>query len=336
MGHDALAHQIIPLVEALASYGADVDRALSLAGISHDELSDPSNRLDDSAERRMWDAAVEVTGDRQIGLALAGQVRHGTLGAYEYLLRNSGTLAETIEWADRYMRLVDTKTRIAVRTEGELAVARVWRNRGAEFAAEGVECLFGVIAHLCRDHVPEGMTLRSVSFTHARIGDEATYTKIFRCPVHFDTIANELAVPAAALQCRLRGADPGLGQVLQQHVQGLLDSAPPVDDLVSRARKVVGERLATGSFSVEDVARTLHVSPRTLRRRLDAAGSSYTALLDDARRDQASHLVAHTEAPLAQVAESLGYGDPSAFYRAFKRWTDMTPAQYRKRSREGT
>lgn len=335
MPGDVLAHQIIPLVEALEAYGADADRALTLAALTRAEIAEPSSRLDGSVEQRIWQAAVAVTEDPQIGLKLAPVVRHGALGAYEYMLRNGGTLAETLAWADQYMHLVDTRTRIAVRVEDELAIARVSRDDGSSFVAQGIECLFAAIARLARERLAPG--LRVVSFVHAPIGPQQTYADVFGCPVHFEAEAYEVAIGAQTLQAPLQGADPGLGKVLEEHVQGLLAAAPNIVDnpesIVERARAVLDKRLGGEPISVEALAKTLAVSPRTLRRKLDAAGTSYSALLDALRRQRASQWVAQTDEPLAVIAERLGFSDPSTFYRAFKRWTAVTPAQYRKRAR---
>jgi len=330
---DALAHQIIPLVEALDSFGADTDAVLARAGLHRDDLADPNTRLDDTVEQRIWDAIVSVTGRKQAGLELAGHVRPGTLGAYEYLLRNAGTLGQTLEWADRYARLVDQRTRVAVVTRDDLAIVRMWRHDGSIFVPEGVECLLGVIAKLGRERIPEALQLVSVSMAHEPIGDLAAYEAVFQCPVQFGALAYELALPIAALDNPLEGADPGLGEVLREHVEGLLATAPPVDPLLERAWRLLGDGLARDAFAVEDLAKGLHVSPRTLRRRLDAAGTSYSTLLEDVRRERAAHYLAHTDEGLAQIASLLGFSDPSTFYRAFKRWTSQTPAQYRKRAR---
>ena len=330
---DALAHQVIPVVEALESMGADADAVLERAGLRREDIADPATRLDDTVEQRMWDAIVSVTGREQAGLELAAHVRAGTLGAYEYLLRNAGTLAQTIEWADRYMRLVDTRTRIAVVTRDDLAIIRVWRHDGSILVPEGIECLFAVIARLGRERIPKAHQLAAVSMAHEAIGDVATYEAVFGCPVYFGALAYELALPASALESPLDGADPGLGEVLREHVEALLASAPPADPILERAWRLLSEGLDREAFGVEDLAKGLAVSPRTLRRRLETAGTSYSALLEDVRRERAAHYLAHTDEGLAEIASKLGFAEPSTFYRAFKRWTSQTPAQYRKRAR---
>jgi AraC-like DNA-binding protein len=83
---------------------------------------------------------------------------------------------------------------------------------------------------------------------------------------------------------------------------------------------------------LEDVAREFHVSPTTLRRRLDAEGTSYQGIKDELRRDAAVHHLCGTRLSIADIASALGFQETSAFHRAFKRWSGVQPGEYRRRA----
>jgi AraC-like DNA-binding protein len=110
-----------------------------------------------------------------------------------------------------------------------------------------------------------------------------------------------------------------------------LPTAPSeTDSLVQTARSKLMSQLAGGEVGLGTLARSMHMSERTLRRRLSERGTSYQALLDELRSTQARKLVGHGSEPVDQIAQRLGFSDTSSFFHAFKRWTGQTPAQFRR------
>ena len=98
---------------------------------------------------------------------------------------------------------------------------------------------------------------------------------------------------------------------------------------MAQVRQCIAGRLGQGPVQLADVAQALHLSTRTLQRRLAQAGQPFQALLDDTRRELACHYLASTALPIAEVGYLLGYQDPSAFHHAFKQWLGQGPGQYR-------
>ena len=310
--------------------GADVDRILGLTGVTRQQCADPAMRFDAVVENDLWRAAVEVTGEVHLGLRIAKHIKLGALGAYEYLIRNSTTAQEAFEQAARYIEVVDDRARIELLTEGEHAVVRFALNDGQPFQPESIECLFAALVVVIGEELPQ-TELVEVRFAHARLGDQAAYDRVFECPLVFGAPHGELVLPAAALASNLRQADPGLARVLEAHVKQLLDRRPESDPFLERFRRALATGLPTGAFGLDALAKVLHLSSRTLRRRLDDHGTSYKAMLEALRRELALHYVGEGALPPDEVATRLGFSDPSTFYRAFKRWTSETPAKYRKR-----
>jgi len=98
-----------------------------------------------------------------------------------------------------------------------------------------------------------------------------------------------------------------------------------------KARQVLCRLLPQGEPKREVVAQTLHLSQRTLQRRLQEEGTSFQTLLDDTRRELAEQYLAQPSMTLLEIAYLLGFADPSNFFRAFRRWFDATPGEYRAR-----
>jgi AraC-like DNA-binding protein len=156
------------------------------------------------------------------------------------------------------------------------------------------------------------------------------YERVFGSRLRFSAPHYELVFPSAFLDARPRNRDARLGSVLEEHVTSLLDAVPPAD-FVTSVRIALQARFSEGDASLEAVARALHLSARTLRRRLGDHKTSFREQLEELRADLGRTRVADASRPLKAIAAELGFSDQSTFQRAFKRWTGLTPAQYRDR-----
>jgi len=321
--------QLIPVVDALRAMGADVEEILARAKLPQELLQDVGGRVEADASFRLWQSAIEVTGEPSLGLQVAKHVPAGAAGAFEYMLRHSATLGESLARADRFVRVLDDLCCVAVERGDDVACFRIWREGGHAFPPADVERFFALCAAaLCAEFPQHPLT--EVRFSHRCAGATETYRRHFRCQVAFGSAHDELVFPAGALDDRARSADPGLGAVLETHVEQLLGRLPSEAAFLQQARRVLTLQLQEGHGGMQGLAKALHVSARTLRRRLDEHGYTYTSLLDELRRNLAAHYLERSDLSLEQVAEALGFADTSTFYRSFKRWTGSTPAQYRR------
>jgi len=132
--------------------------------------------------------------------------------------------------------------------------------------------------------------------------------------------AERLGVAREALLASLGGAERTEGR----------EGTPRSSELVSRVRTEVAAQMTDGRASVEDVARALSLSSRTLQRRLERAGTTFASLIDDARRAAALTHLRNPRVAIKEAAFLVGFSEPSTFYRAFRRWTGATPASYRR------
>jgi AraC-like DNA-binding protein len=331
------ALQLQPIVLALPQLGIDPAPVFARYGVGLASLSDPRLRLPAQVELDLWSALVAETGDPLIGLKLADVIPDGGFWTYEYLLRHSSTIGAALEKAVRYQRIFANDVQLRLVEGDRNTIARLdHEGMGAyPHPPQATECLFAVIFRVINTLVPSARA-KEVHFTHERLGPMREYLKRFGCRMRFSQPYNEVVFATDELEREVVSADQCLAHVLEEHVQRVLASVPNLDPWLPRARSALDSLLEARAASLQSLAKALHVSARTLRRRLNERGSSYRGLLDDARRSLALQCVPDAELSFDEIAAALGFHDLSAFYRAFRRWTNATPAAYRARRLRNT
>jgi len=151
----------------------------------------------------------------------------------------------------------------------------------------------------------------------------------FGCPVAWGGAEWEVAFEAELLDRALPLANPQLSSYLARRANALHAALPSDTGDAGRVRQEVAFRLAHGEPTVVDVARRLAMSPRTLHRRLREESTTFSDIVESLRRERAESLLADGAMSASQVAVLLGYAEPAAFFRAFRRWTGMTPSAWR-------
>jgi AraC-like DNA-binding protein len=184
---------------------------------------------------------------------------------------------------------------------------------------------------LLRDAIDEAAAPRVVRFVHAAPPDVASYREFFRSDVLFGQAANELRFDAAAWLARPRLANAMSFRFFENQCRSLGETLARPLELASVVRSRL--RSATPVPALPELAASLHLTPRTLQRRLAAEGSTFAVLLRDVRLERSRELLLRGNLGMDEIAWRLGFGDAVAFSRAFKDWTGSAPAHFRAAAR---
>ena len=319
------ARLLTPFVRLLQSHPAVGPEALG-------ELvnADPEERYPITLVLELLNGAVFLTGDEDIGLKAARQIVPGDYAPLEYAARSASTWGESIAAVGRYLRLVNDALRFSITSEGprtliELDSVVPLPRASADFQSAAF--------HVSGSHIwaPSFDTQYEVWFKHAAPASLTEYERTFvNGTLRFEATSNGFVVPSELLLLPNPSADPNLHQIMRQYAERMLADLPGASSTTSQVREIVAKRLAQGTPSAPAVARELSMSRRTLARRLEQEGTSFTELLEDVRRCMAMHYVRRTDMSMTEIAYNLGFSQQSAFHRAFRRWTGQTPLEYRR------
>lgn len=315
--------------------GLDVAAVLEEAGLKPDHLANAEDRIPLPALEAML-AAFERRHDvAMLGLELASDIQPATFGILGHLAQACSTFGGVLDEVTRFNGLLSNigETSVA-RAPGEVAICWTCGAGSPAFKREATEYVLGAMARLMRFLMPEqDEPIRKVTFAHARPDDprlSRRYYRFFRAPVYFDQPIASIVVPASLLAIRMPHGDDRLKALLEAHANQQLQQHRNSETLGDEVRHVIGILMAEGTPTKEGVARQLGLSSRTLHRRLQAAGTSYRALLDTARLQRADDLLCREAASVATTAARLGFSSHQSFVRWFKQHAGATPANYRQ------
>ncbi len=319
------------LLQVFAERGLDAREVRAGTGLRDAVLAQPDARVAPSQWARLVLNAIRLTGDEGLGFALGLRLRTSAHGFLGYATMTAPDLRTAFEVNARYFRTRNRQYTLAYTEQAD----------GATLALAGVQSSPVLRHHTMFEFVLTGLaqslpalTGRGAPPLELRFAwPEPPWFTRYRehlPPVRFEAGMHALWVAREALDWPLTLADDAahrqaLAQVERDYAAVRQDEGDWLERV--RAELVAG---ADGYPGPEALARRLLVSPRTLRRRLDEAGAGYRALLDEARYRDARHLLQASDLDLKTIALHLQFADPANFTRAFRKWSGMTPSDYRR------
>lgn len=316
----------------LRQQGRDPAPLLAAAGI---DLADAASRIAVDRYARLYNLTVAELDDEGFGLFSQKMPP----GSFEFLCRGmlgAQTLADALSRASRFLRIVLPDLAVEIRRDGQRAVLTIAETTPLATARDdpgrvfALEWLLRLIHGVACWFVGRGLALDAVRFPYPRPPHADDYALVYTEHSVFDADALHAQFQANLLDLPLRRDEAALGTFLEGAPGKITMLYRRDREMVFRVRDLLRAALPD-SLALDEVASRLHVSPRTLARRLEEEGSGFRAIKDATRRDIAFARLTKTRQPIALLAADLGYADPSAFYRAFVAWSGMSPERYRNR-----
>jgi AraC-like DNA-binding protein len=331
-GDTCQARVILYGVQTAEKLGVAPGRLLKRLNLTDADLEDPDARVPHSVVTELWRLMIEETRDPFLGVRVGMLVPVRSLGLVGYTMLYSDTLGHAINKLVRYGKIVNESLQVSVVPE----------SRGVRVviapAAELHPLKHPVIARLtgllcaCRELTQVDVIPRETWFPHAEPEDTTLHREIFRSPLKFNRREGTLRLTDADLALPIETGDEALLGYLDRLADETLRDIPTQHSFVEQVRRAIWRELSGGRPTVSVVAPSLAVSARTLQRRLSEQDTTFAAVLDDLRRELAAGLLRDDSHSIHEIAFLLGYVESSTFYRAHRRWTGLSPREYRTRA----
>jgi AraC-like DNA-binding protein len=325
------------MLEFAVSKGADRDTLLQRSGIKAEDLSQQDNRVAVSDYVDLLKAAAALTGEAGITLQFGQAVRMQDISIVGLICEACETTIDVARQLNRYAALVvDDGEEPATLMRGASKDGGLWIEGPADVFTHNpliAETEFARLVWNTRAmfaNSPEFQKLRFprvVHFRHEEPSYRAEYERVFQAPVVFGSDWNAMQIDVEFLSLKQPPVNRYVFGVLSERAEALLESLRSSKSTRGRVESLLMRMLHTGEASMEVVADKLGVSRRTLHRQLKDEGVTFEHVLDELRHKLALHFLSGKKVSVSETAYLVGFSDPAAFSRAFKRWTGTSPAR---------
>lgn len=313
--------------QGMENMGIDAATVLNRIGMSFQQIQAKDLRTPHSAQRLFWEAITEVSNDPDIGLHLGEHLPVFRGQVIEYLFLSSPTFGDGLTRALNYQRLISDAVQATLQEDDH---GTYLCNPGLTSSIHHllVAVVLGVMKFF-KYITEDAFNAELICFDFPEPENIAEYQRVFGCELRFGEPETRMYFDEAVLATPSLHAEP---ELLKLHEQLASEYVAKLEkqDFVGQVNRIIGELLESGNANLETVAERLDIKPRALRTRLAEVDTNFNQLLADYRCNLAKRLLAKTEESIDEIVYLTGFSEPSTFYRAFKRWTDLTPIEYRK------
>ena len=337
-GYGICSSYIIPILDmAEAEYQIERDDLLKVIGLKSSFTDESPHFLPLYHFTALLLFLYHVTGDRDLTLKIGHFVQIRSAHLLGYLMANCENFWELAGHLATYEAIASNlgKTSFSMEKDNILINFKLpadesrWSNSLLNQLSR--ELLISGIINIGRSILDDHGALLEVRFPYSKPENHRSYERYLHCPVSFNSQKPGILLNRRILSAKIKGADPAFKQLMERQTQALLTTLDKSLLLPVIARKIISKELESQDFSQEKVSSTLGITTRCFHNRLKKQNLTFRGLVDDVRRSKSFHLLLYKQTSLADISLRLGFADQSAFTRAFKRWSDTNPGDFRSR-----
>lgn len=329
-GPTTIAGILRPLAWALDARGLDGRQVYALAGLEAPPANNPLERIPTAAMRRVMEWAVEQTGEPLIGLDIGRHLRPQNLHALGHSLQSSRNLRDFALRLSRFFRLLSSGARTRFVVTEAVAAIEFDIHELVPVAAEDALTVF--LVGFARELSADACQPCRIELRRPLPADEgARHRRALGCPVAFGQAVASIRYAPGLLDVPFIGSSDELAERSDSIALGYLAKLDQ-SNIEARVKALAVEGLKERKVSKAAIAAQLHMSARTLQRKLEGQGTSFHQVVEDLRRDLACAYLEDRSRSIGEVSYLVGFASVSNFSRAFRRWTGAAPAEYRRPS----
>ncbi len=327
---------ILPGLVAIANRSSiSVDSLLEKAGLTKEQINDPRAQLSLAQFDNVLEVMREASRDPAMGLHHGLTLQLNTLQILGPLLATSSTLRQSFDLYARYKDLISPHIAFTLEQRGVEThicyIDRIENGNKPIYAEIAMTSLLSIARALS---AKDSFRINETHFRHSQPEYVEEYKRIFKSPVYFGKKQTKIVVNTSILEKPLLGALPETNRKTELEARNLLIQLQQSQKVSRQIIHYLEENLGQNPISIQDVADHLKMTPRTLQRRLKDEDTSYVALREKVRFRFAQNYLRDDAMNMDSIAALLGFSESTNFYHAFKRWSGVSPGEFRKRLKQ--
>lgn len=317
--------------ELVRSLGRDPHAFMRTVGLQPKLLENPETLIPGDAVRELLEITARATRTEDFALRLAAHRKLSALGPISVVLREEPTPLAALDTLSRYLKLVNASLIFRLEEAGDMVIIRedLLPSAGLPMR-QSIELAVGIMFRILRELTDPNWRPLQVCFTHRPPADVSAHRAFFTRSVKFNQEFNGLVCVVADLRKPRAPGDEGATRFAREYLDAALKDRG--ESTREACRELILALLSGGGCTAQEVARHLRVDRRTLHRRLDAEGLTFSGLLDQVRSDLARRHLRDSDLPLGEVAELLGFSGPSSFGHWFRNHFGCSASQWSRQA----
>lgn len=278
-----------------------------------------------------WQLMSSLSSYPCLGLEIAQRFDFGHMGPFYYLLKSSRSLSQTLDFSHQYSRLICRNFQVPV-SKSEGISFTLNNNQLVKFHPQGEIFLLALFKRLFESIIDEPIQCTSLSLTQNTPSSPVVTSLVdhWQCSIRTGQPFSQFTFSSDYLKCKSKNADPHLLNLMQKSADEEISRKGQISSITDEVVELVRSKMPSGRIGITNIADDLEISVRSLQRILEQEGNDYKNLIETLRMDLAENYLINSNLTMIQVAQRLGYSQPSSFSRWFKRATGHSPEHFKQ------
>ncbi len=303
-------------------------------GITAEQLEDAGYLLTLEQNCGIMEAALTISGNKTLGLHIGKKTTAVVLGITGHLMESSKDVLTALQNLQQFTSVFTRLYHFYMEIKSEdmyyyCEPLEVWNNLSPETARQSVDIAFAGALHILFLLTGKVLQPKKVLYRYARVADTSEHERIFKCTPAFNQPCNCIVFSMADAQTPVIGYNKELNGIFRNLLEAEIKKQNSGTTFTSEVRQMILRHFQFSFPQLEEIAAHMHITPRTLQRKLREENTSFRLLSDAIKQELACSLLGNNKLSVAQISYKLGYAEPSTFHRAFRQWTGKSPYAFR-------
>jgi AraC-like DNA-binding protein len=335
--NDRLAPKILAsaadgIFNLIGEYGGDIGAIFERVNIAPSIIDDPLNELGLKEYCNLFDTAAEQICEDSFGLFFGSTFTPNRLGPVGYIAINSPTLYSALKNFISFFPTHQDSTCLNLAQErGVFRLDYAILDHRIVNSSQDAELSIAIFSNIFKHVLGSQWTPLEIHFSHNNFhGTSAKHEHFFNCPVRFNQPSNSILFRQKDLNTIIPNCDPYLFSIIESTLKQRKELKLEPENLVNVVKHHIKVNIGDSAPTISDIATKLDLRAISIKKKLGAQGVTFNDLVKASRQELAIKYLAESDMQLTEIAFALGYSELSAFSRAFRAWSGMSPQHYRQ------